>query len=271
MVDEATGTPRGRAGPGTAPARPRGPVWDPALGGIALGLRAIVFDLDGTIVDTETPWYTAAGELYARHGLRLEFADWARGIGTASTAFDPLTHLERLLGHPIDREALAAQYRGRVEALLADAALRPGVRELLDAAEARGLALALASSSSRPWVLARLAPFGLLPRFAAVCTREDVMAVKPDPALYRLAVDRLGVSPAEALAIEDSPHGATAALRAGLACVVVPNPTTAPLPVPTGARRLDSLAELDLDKLTTGAGVRKVDGSVQGEAPGEGS
>ncbi len=237
-----------RAGP-AAPAHPDALVNTDPYGGRRLRFRAIVFDLDGTLIDTETPWYRAARELYSQHGATLRYEDWARGIGTATEVFDPLAHLEALGGRPLDRPALAHAYRSRVEGMLAGEPLRPGIPELLAEATRRGVRLGLASSSNRAWVTARLQPFGLLPRFETVCTRDDVARVKPDPALYLLAAERLEVTPSETLAIEDSPHGATAARRAGMACVAVPNPTTGPLAFPAGVVRLETLAGVDLETL----------------------
>ena len=213
-------------------------------------VQAIVFDFDGTVVDTETPWFLAASELFARHGRTLDLSDWARGIGTSSEVFDLWGHLGRVTGQRVNRQALEPQYRGRVAELVAAEPLRPGVAALLSEARDRGVRIGLASSSERGWVCTHLARHGLQPAFDALCTREDVARVKPDPALYRLAVKRLGVPAGATLAVEDSPNGALAAQRAGLPCVIVPNLTTNTLDFPPGSPRLASLDGITLDTLT---------------------
>ena len=113
--------------------------------------------------------------------------------------------------------------------------------------EARDLKLAIASSSTQKWVTRNLRKFGLLDQFDAVCTRDYVAAVKPDPALYLLALERLGVTADEAIAFEDSPPGILAAKRAGLFCIAIPNQLTKDLLLDRADRRLSSLLEFDLD------------------------
>jgi HAD superfamily hydrolase (TIGR01509 family) len=98
-------------------------------------------------------------------------------------------------------------------------------------------------------VTPNLVKFGLIDHFDVVCTRDFVAAVKPDPALYRLTLERLDVSAAEAIAFEDSPHGILAAKRAGVFCVAVPNQLTKGLPLDGADLRLNSLEEFDISRL----------------------
>jgi HAD superfamily hydrolase (TIGR01509 family) len=211
-------------------------------------VKAIVFDFDGTILDTEVPVYDAWQEIYVEHGCALAFDKWATCIGTADT-FDPCDDLQEILGRALDAAALEARHRRRTDELIAAQAVRPGVREYLEAAARLGLALGVASSSSRRWVEGHLIRLGLRDCFAAVRCADDVPKVKPDPALYRVAVEALGVRPEDALALEDSPNGVLAAKRAGLTCVAVPNPLTARLDLSGADLRLASLAELPLAAL----------------------
>jgi HAD superfamily hydrolase (TIGR01509 family) len=111
------------------------------------------------------------------------------------------------------------------------------------------LKLAIASSSSREWVHGWANTLGVLEFFAATATKDDVLRVKPDPALYLVALERLGVASSDALALEDSPNGARAALAAGLRCVVIPNEVTRTLEFPEGAHRLESLSDATLERL----------------------
>ena len=188
---------------------------------------ALVFDFDGTILDTETLEFRRWEELYTRHGRTLALGDWQQGIGTWD-AFDPW------LGLPEEvqarRKAVHAELLEHLHADIRGADLRPGVREVLTAAKAAGLRLALCTSSSRDWVEPWLAHHGLSGAFEVMATRDDVARVKPDPELYLLACERLGLPPARCLALEDSLNGATAAAAAGLRVLVVPNEVTASQP-----------------------------------------
>jgi HAD superfamily hydrolase (TIGR01509 family) len=127
--------------------------------------------------------------------------------------------------------------------------LLPGVAGLVDSARAHGLKVGVASSSSREWVDGHLRRLGMLDRFDCVRTRDDVKNVKPEPELYLAVIDCLGVPAADALAIEDSPNGITAAKLAGLPCVAVPNPITSGLDLSEADLQLSSLADVTLSEL----------------------
>jgi HAD superfamily hydrolase (TIGR01509 family) len=206
-------------------------------------LKAVVFDLDGTIIDTETPEFVAWQEAYAELGAALEPAEWAQVIGTSDSGWDPYTHLESLLGAPVDRAALRATRHARFDELMTAAEPRPGIVAWLDEARDLGLKVGLASSSGAPWVVRFLDALGLRDRFEVLATRDRVARGKPDPALYQLALHDLGVRPEEALAVEDSPNGVAAAKAAGLFCVAVPNPMTAALDLGAADVVLRSLAD----------------------------
>ena len=207
-------------------------------------IEALIFDFDGTILDTESPEFDVWQGVYARYGASLEIAEWGKGVGTWD-AFDPHAHLEALTGTTLDPHALRAEVRERVHETIRVLEPIPGVPETIRAAQHRGLRLAVASSSSRDWVTEHLARLGLLDSFESLSTRYDVERVKPDPGLYLHALAQLGLEPAQAIAIEDSPNGAKAALAAGIRTLVVPNPVTRTLEFPRGATRLERLDSLD--------------------------
>lgn len=211
-------------------------------------IRALIFDFDGLILDTEGPEFQTWQEVYAAHGGTLRFETWAETIGTIG-GFDPYAELERQIGHPIDREAIRHRRRQRFQELIVAEPARPGVVDYLEAARQRGLGLAVASSSPRAWVTGHLERLGLYRYFRCICCAEDVARVKPDPALYQAALAALGVGAAEAIALEDSPHGVTAAKRAGLFCVAVPNPLTSQLSLAHADLQIESLAALPLAQL----------------------
>ena len=211
-------------------------------------MKLIVFDFDGLILDTEVPVYDAWQELYGEHGHALPFEQWAQCIGTADI-FDPCADLSERVGRTLDAAALRARHRVRTDALIAAQGVLPGVVELIEEAAAMGLALGVASSSSRGWVEGHLGRLGLLGHFHAIRCAGDVPRVKPDPALYRAVLEATGVRPSDAVAIEDSPNGVLAAKRAGMACVAVPNALTARLDLSGADLRLTSLADLPLAAL----------------------
>ena len=125
----------------------------------------------------------------------------------------------------------------------------PGILEYIQEAKRLGLGLGVASSSNRDWVEGHLDRLGILELFDSIKVSEDVAQVKPDPELYLASVSHLGTRPEDALAIEDSLNGVTAAKRAGLFCLAVPNPMTMELPLDQADLRLSSLAEIPLPSL----------------------
>ena len=209
-------------------------------------LRALIFDFDGLIVDTEGPGFRAWSELYQANGCSLPFDKYSACIGTIG-GFDLHGYLEEQSGRSFERSELEQACNARWLELMEDQQLLPGIAACVSSAKARGLKLAIASSSTQEWVGSNLRKFGLLDQFDAVCTRDYVSAVKPDPALYLLALEKLAVTADEAIAFEDSPPGVLAAKRAGLFCIAVPNSLTKDLSLDHADRRLRSIEEFDFD------------------------
>ena len=211
-------------------------------------LRALIFDFDGLIVDTEGPGFRAWSELYQANGCSLPFDKYSACIGTIG-GFDLHGYLEEQSGRSFERSELEHACNARWLELMEDQQLLPGIAACVSSAKARGLKLAIASSSTQEWVGSNLRKFGLLDQFDAVCTRDYVSAVKPDPALYLLALEKLDVTADEAIAFEDSPPGVLAAKRAGLFCIAIPNSLTRNLSLDHADRRLRSIEEFDLDNV----------------------
>lgn len=198
-------------------------------------LKALIWDVDGTIAETEAQGHRLAfNQAFEAHGLA-----WRWDLPTYGRLLDVTGGRERLLAFMrgrVDapptaaaREALARVLHQAKNAAYAELvarggiAARPGVRRLMDSCRHEGVTLAVATTTSTSNVEALFTSLfgpGWRRRFGAVVCAEDAPAKKPDPQAYRLALQRLGVAPHEAFAIEDSPNGLAAALAAGIACGV---------------------------------------------------
>jgi HAD superfamily hydrolase (TIGR01509 family) len=211
-------------------------------------IRAIVFDFDGLILDTEEPVYRSWLEVYKAHGEELPFERWVQIVGSTTAAFHPQHHLEERLGRALSQDVLDERIGRRTELILAQQVL-PGILQYIDDSRELGLKLGVASSSTRDWVAGHLERLGILGRFDCVRCRDDVANAKPAPDLYISVLDCLGVSPPDAFAIEDSPNGVIAAKQAGMRCVAIPNSITAGLDLSHADLVLRSLSDVTLPDL----------------------
>jgi HAD superfamily hydrolase (TIGR01509 family) len=211
-------------------------------------IRAIAFDFDGLILDTEEPVYRSWLEVYQAYGEELPFERWVQIVGSTTIGFHPQHHLEERLGRSLPKEVLDRRIDRRTELILAQKLL-PGVVQHIDSAKAMGLKLGVASSSTGDWVRGHLGRLGILDRFDCMRCRDDVAKAKPEPDLYLAVLECLGVPASEAIAIEDSPNGVMAAKRAGMRCVAIPNSITARLDLGEADLLLGSLADVTLAEL----------------------
>ena len=220
-------------------------------------IKALVFDFDGLIVDTEVPIFRAWQRIYREHGQELPLARWLTIIGTASGPFDPVIDLAKKTGAKLDGPELKALEVLYYQEATALQQLLPGVIDYLVTARQLGLKTAVASSSTRTWVMDHLNRFGIGAHFDAIVCREDVKRTKPDPDLYSTALQRLGARPDEAIAFEDSTNGIHAAKAAGLFCVVVPNLLTVDLDLTEADLRLLSLDAMPLREVISQASATR--------------
>ncbi len=208
-------------------------------------IRALVFDFDGLILDTETPLIDAYEIVHAENGVPFDRARFVRSIGHADYAFDPWHGFSP----HADRAALEATRRAHKDRLLLQNQVLPGVVALLDAGRAHALRIGLASNSQHAWVEPHLERLGLRDRFEFVACREDASSPKPAPDLYKRVVNQFGLRGHQAIAFEDSNTGTLAAKRANLRAVAVPGPSTAHHDFSLADLVVKSLADVNLDDL----------------------
>ncbi|WP_437303327.1 HAD family hydrolase [Sorangium sp. So ce388] len=204
--------------------------------------KAILWDNDGVLVDTEGLYFQATRETMASVGVELTVEDYrqlflveARGAWHLASARGVDEAAMRSLADQRDRRYLELIARGDT--------LLPGAREVVSALAARFRMAIVTSSKPEPFHRAHAAT-GLLQWFEFALTREQYARAKPDPEPYLVARERLGLAAPEVLVIEDSERGLRAAKAAGLTCWVVPSPLTAPSDFTGADERLGSLREV---------------------------
>lgn len=186
---------------------------------------AAIFDMDGLLIDSERPIMAAWIEAARTLDIELSHSQYLQVVGLATVESELI--LASLLGGPEAYRHAVAHVRHRLQLERVDGTplfpIKPGANEFLTALRERGTRCAVASSSTSGQIQACLGSLGLLHHFSAFAGGDEVVRAKPDPALYRLAAERLDVDPAQCIAFEDSENGAKAALAAGMRVVVVPD------------------------------------------------
>ena len=215
-------------------------------------IKALLFDFDGLILDTETPDVHAWESIYAEYGFTFPLDSWVQIIGgTGASSFNAAAHLQGLLSDPLDLEDLQKRQTHLSHSLVAEQSLMPGVLDYLHEAKRLGLKLAIASSSQHSWVDTHARRMGIFDYFDRVICADDVGIgrTKPHPDLFLKALDELHVRKDEAIVFEDSPNGVRAAHAAGIFVVAVPNSVTSLLTIEDVNLTLSSLADLSLSEL----------------------
>jgi HAD superfamily hydrolase (TIGR01509 family) len=218
----------------------------------ALWVKALIFDFDGLILDTETPDFQVWQSIYREHGFELPHDEWGKIIGGYGiSSFDAAEHLSLLSQGRLDSVSLRDRHRSESHAMTLAQAVLPGVMDYIHEAKRLGLKLAIASSSPHSWVDAHAQRLGIFEYFDKVICADEVGAgrTKPNPDLFLLALDQLKVRKNEAIVFEDSPNGVRAARSAGIFVVAVPNSVTSLLSIEDANLRLTSLSELSLATL----------------------
>ena len=184
--------------------------------------EAVLFDMDGLLVDTETCDYQAWKELHDEHGLELTLPEYCYNAGMYGSWDRMYENIGRVTG--IAPAELHARRGPRFEELVRERlAPSPELLQLLSDLKSNRIRCGIASSSDTEWVSYLVDGLGLRAEFETITTGPEVAHRKPAPDLYLLAAERLGVNPARCVALEDSAHGLQAARAAGMYAIAIPN------------------------------------------------
>jgi beta-phosphoglucomutase-like phosphatase (HAD superfamily) len=218
--------------------------------------RALIFDFDGLIIDTEGLYASLLVEVLAEHGIAADLSSMGHLFG--STGPDTEAAWDAAIagwGASWDMSELGRHILAHAGDRFDQLPLLPGVAELLDAAEDAGWGLAIATGKERVRLEGHLVRLGIGERFHAVVTAEEVSCGKPAPDIFLEAARRLEVAPERCVVLEDSVPGCQGALAAGMAAVACPGTVTRGLAFPEAARRIETLLHLTLEDLALDEGA----------------
>jgi len=186
--------------------------------------RAVVFDMDGVLVDSEPLWRRAEVACFGRYGLALEESDCLQTMGLRIDEAVEYWIANRTWTPPSVDEVASAIVDEMERRIREEATPIAGVQAALDAANREGWRIALASSSPMRLITATLETFGLQPYFEACRSAEHESLGKPHPDVYLSTLRDLEIEPSHSIAIEDSANGVASAVAAGMRCVAIPEP-----------------------------------------------
>ncbi|WP_411825764.1 HAD family hydrolase [Luteolibacter sp. AS25] len=202
--------------------------------------KAVLFDFDGILVDTEGAIFEAWKRTFERHGKELSLDLYTKCIGSDFDAWSPKVHLEELTSLQFDWLEMDEARQVEIRAALEEYGPIEGVIDLLEEIQSRGIPMAVVSSSAHPWVDGWLDKLGLRRFFDHVICKGDAPRIKPAPDLYLAGAKVVGMEPEGCLVFEDSLNGLNAAIAAGMKAWIVPNRVTAGLDFSQAAKVLPS-------------------------------
>jgi HAD superfamily hydrolase (TIGR01509 family) len=224
----------------------------PAPSGRA-ALRAVIFDMDGVLIDTEPVWRSVEIDVFASLGVHVTQAECRQTMGMRVREVVAMWHQRRPWSGDTVDDVTRRIVHGVADHVRAEGVAIDGALAALATVHRAGLLCAVASSSPLELISAVVESLAIGGAVDLVCSAEDDAHGKPAPDIYLRTAAALGVSPANCLAIEDSVNGVLSARAAGMPCVAVPDEVTAADPRLAAATvRLDSLRDLDdarLDQL----------------------
>ena len=217
---------------------------------LGAGLRAVIFDMDGVLIDTEPVWRRVEIEVFGALGVVLTEADCRQTMGVRIDEVVAQWYQRRPWAGPAVSEVVEQVLTGVVDHVRAEGRPMEGAVEAVRLVRACGLRSAVASSSPRALIAAVIEVLGIRDDVDVTCSAGDDARGKPAPDVYLRAATLLGVAPSSCLAIEDSVFGVMSARAAGMPCIVVPDAQTGADPRLESAQlRLGSLGELGRDRL----------------------
>ncbi|HXK33183.1 MAG TPA: HAD family phosphatase [Dehalococcoidia bacterium] len=207
--------------------------------------RAVIFDMDGVVTDSEPAFFAAINDILSRYGHSISAEEYAPNIGSSAPA--TWTAMIERFSLPVALGAIIEEYEGPLmERLRQPRPALPGARELVERLRAASVPVALCTASYRRWADAILAAAGLEGLFDVISSADLVERTKPDPEPYRLAASMLGLQPRQCVAIEDSANGLASAIAAGCCVVQLRATETAAAPMPGVDHVISSLDEFPL-------------------------
>lgn len=212
-------------------------------------IKALLFDFDGLILDTEYPLFQVWQDEFLTYGQNLEIETWAIGLGTSHTGNEIFNDLDKHFKFEINRADFIKKCEKRAIKKIINQPIQPGVEQYIKVAKNLGLKLGVASSSERTWVIGHLKRLGIIANFDCVFCQEDVKKVKPDPELFNRVLEYFRITPDQAVVFEDSPNGISAAISAGIMCVAVQNSVSRHLKITHADIVLESLEQIPLEQL----------------------
>lgn len=215
--------------------------------------QAVIFDLDGLIIDTEAINCRIWMREFAKAGLTFDMVGYQNLLGAHHVVGGYRPH--QVLADQLNNGVSARDVRLAVEhethqAINTEGA-KPGVLQVLEEAGEKGFLLAVGSSSEQDWVHGHLKRLGIFDLFDTVVTADDVKDAKPAPDIYLKVLENLGVAPQNAVVLEDSKNGVVASHRAGIRVIAVPNEVTLGQDFSLATAIIPSLEALNLDDYFT--------------------
>lgn len=212
-------------------------------------LKAVIFDFDGTILDTETPEYKIWTDIFQDYNQILPIEIWVKYIGTTWGSFDPGNYLQELCNFEVNVKQIKSFAREKYFQILDVSPLRPGIEELISILINASIPIALASSSPLYWIKQHLEHRGLLEKFSFISTADEVKVVKPAPDIYIDLLNKMKMLPTDVITFEDSPNGIKAAKNAGIFSIAVPNDLTMHSNLSEANMIISSIKDISLSEL----------------------
>mgnify|MGYP000023240968 CR=1 FL=1 len=212
-------------------------------------IKALVFDMDGVIIDSEPIQCEIAVDVLRSFGAEPAENELYEFVGVTNQAMWPVLKERHKLDASV--EEILKRHQEYKKKRFFTQKIEPieGVRELIMDADARGLKIALATSSPRYLAEHILTSTGLMPYFDAMVTADDITKSKPDPEIYLKAAELLGVEPESCIAVEDAEHGIQAAKNAGMRVIGFINPHSGKQDTSRADFVVSSMRDIDLDRL----------------------